>query len=394
MRMLLIVPIALMVLGCSQKPALQGQEVSSPEPSEMLFKSPKDNLDVLSFRFHVERFLHDFMSSDGRVIDFQSKGSVSTSEGQAYGMFFSLVANEPEAFAKMLNWTELNLTSGGLDTQLPAWLWGYADEEQQWQVLDENPATDADVWMAYSLIEAGRLWERADYTALGKLLAERILRELSLSLEGQLVLLPAPSGFVHEDRIRLNPSYASLTIFRGLAATHGDERWLQIYDSSLKLLTLNSEFQNGLYSDWLDIDFSFSVHPETNFQGSYDAIRTYLWLYLEYQYQPEIVRPLIEASLPLVDYIRQQLVPPEHIVGTDFLGTGSVGFSIVLAPYLEILDAHLAKQQYKRLVARGERGYDRRYYDTVLILFGLGATQCFAFDDAGLLKVNWHAPNC
>ena len=31
-------------------------------------------------------------------------------------------------------------------------------------MLDPNSASDADVWMAYSLVEAGRLWKIPCYT--------------------------------------------------------------------------------------------------------------------------------------------------------------------------------------------------------------------------------------
>ncbi|KAG1316525.1 hypothetical protein G6F63_016033 [Rhizopus arrhizus] len=38
--------------------------------------------------------------------------------------------------------------------RLPAWLWG-REAKGGWQVLDSNPASDSDLWLAYALLEAG-----------------------------------------------------------------------------------------------------------------------------------------------------------------------------------------------------------------------------------------------
>ncbi|VTR49737.1 Endoglucanase precursor [Serratia fonticola] len=122
-------------------------------------------------------------------------------------MFFALVANDRPAFDKLLAWTENNLASGDLSAHLPAWLWGQ-DDNKAWKVLDSNSAADADLWIAYNLLEAGRLWQSRRYQTLGTLLLQRIGREEVANIPGLgLVLLPGKMGFVAEDRWRLNPSY-------------------------------------------------------------------------------------------------------------------------------------------------------------------------------------------
>jgi len=95
-----------------------------------------------------------FISPDGRVTDF-SRGSMTTSEGQSYALFFSLVADDAKEFERIRQWTEDNLASGSLAENLPAWSWG-KDARGGWGVLDRNSAADADLWIAYSLLEAGR----------------------------------------------------------------------------------------------------------------------------------------------------------------------------------------------------------------------------------------------
>ena len=95
--------------------------------------------------------------SSGRVFDPRGDQQ-TTSEGQAYALFFALVDNDRPTFDRVLAWTQGNLAGGDLATHLPAWLWG-KNQDGQWTVLDANSASDADTWMAYTLLEAGRLWK-------------------------------------------------------------------------------------------------------------------------------------------------------------------------------------------------------------------------------------------
>src|SRR5262245_48780456 len=105
-----------------------------------------------------------FMDDQIRVID-RDASDRTTSEAQAYAMFFALVANDRARFDSLLHWTELNLASGDLAAHLPAWLWGRRPDKE-WGVIDANSASDADVWMAYTLLEAGRAWGQSRYTEL------------------------------------------------------------------------------------------------------------------------------------------------------------------------------------------------------------------------------------
>ncbi len=71
-----------------------------------------------------QQFKQDYISDAGRVIDPSSPQKITTSEGQSYGLFFALVANDRETFDRLLTWTENNLAAGDLTAHLPAWLWG------------------------------------------------------------------------------------------------------------------------------------------------------------------------------------------------------------------------------------------------------------------------------
>ena len=103
---------------------------------------------------------------DGRVVDYSDARAVTTSEGQSYAMFFALVDNDRETFEDMLKWTENNLSYGDITKNFAAWLWG--KDGSEWTILDTNNAVDSDMWIAYCLLEAGRLWDRPDYTEKGR----------------------------------------------------------------------------------------------------------------------------------------------------------------------------------------------------------------------------------
>ena len=140
-------------------------------------------------------FKNHFISQDGRVIDLGSDQSITTSEGQSYALFFALIANDKAAFDSVLNWTQEHLSEGDLSTRLPAWKWGL-DKNRVGGILDSNPASDSDLWIAYSLSQAAILWDERRYSILAAVLAQRIIREETAYITGLgLSLLPAPAGF-------------------------------------------------------------------------------------------------------------------------------------------------------------------------------------------------------
>ena len=59
-----------------------------------------------------ERLRTELVSVDGRVLDPSDERLITTSEGQSYGLFFALVANDRATFAQLLRWTSNNLAEG------------------------------------------------------------------------------------------------------------------------------------------------------------------------------------------------------------------------------------------------------------------------------------------
>jgi endo-1,4-beta-D-glucanase Y len=340
-----------------------------------------------------DRYARTFLQDDGRVID-RDAGGRTTSEGEAYALFFSLVEENSARFGTILKWTEENLAKGDLFHHLPAWLWGRRPDGT-WGVLDAHSASDADCWLAYDLLEAGRLWHRPDLRLKGMVLLKRIAPEETASFSGnRSVLLPGPSGFIMPDgSFRLNPSYTPSPLLRRFSSVDPDGPWRRIRETGDRLFPLIAP--RGFVPDWflLRPDGSVSWDPVKGPVGSFDAIRVYLWEGL--QSSAGMCRKHgtgFRGTGGIVRYLETHRVPPA-IVNT-FLGTGagegSPGFSAALLPYLQARGERRAYRiQQSRVEAafrNGLLGSAHRYYDQNLALFGLGFMEGrFSFSRSGKL---------
>ena len=203
-------------------------------------------------------------------------------------MFFALVANDRARFDKMLSWTQDNLAGGDLTRRLPAWSWGKA-ADGSWKILDQNPASDADLWMAYALLEAGRLWHEPRYEQLGTAMASHIAQQ-------EVVLVPRPGGDFAAGAAGISSRCRDLDSESELSAAFGAE--LSCDDVSAGAMGSGAGFAAADFDagvgrrvcDGLG-DGGGSVSPAAltgrsarrrdktgQAEGSYDAIRVYLWL--------------------------------------------------------------------------------------------------------------------
>jgi endoglucanase len=333
------------------------------------------------------------MDNQVRVIDHDADDR-TTSEGQAYGMFFALVANDRSHFDGLLHWTEQNLAENDLAAHLPAWLWGH-EKNNQWGVLDRNSASDADLWMAYTLLEAGKAWKEPRYTKLGTALARRIAREEVVDVPGLgTILAPGPEGFQHGSSYRLNASYVPLQVILRLGKLLPDGPWRRVAETVPALVSDSAP--QGFASDW--IEFKTDARSQSSPTiGSYDAIRVYLWAGMLDGPTPH--RDAILKSISgMANYLHMNAVPPAKVRtdGSIEDPKGPVGFSAALLPYAAALgENQIRVQQLSRLRSElkpqtGLFGAPPRYYDQNLALFGLGfSEQQFWFDSEGALKMRW-----
>lgn len=346
-----------------------------------------------------------FIDGQGRVID-HSAGDRTTSEGQAYALFFALANNDRATFDRLAAWTQANLAQEDLKKNLPSWLWG-KDASGAWKTLDENSASDADVWMAYTFVEAGRLWNAPSYTATGRAMMTEIAAREVGNLPGfGPMLLPGPSGFQHDHAWTVNPSYVPLFLFERLATVDTKGPWHEIAAGIPRLLEQSN--RHGFAMDWVDYipgdGFYPAVGPEIGSGGksapggSYDAIRAYLWAGMTNGSGTE--RAEILNALPGMNaYLATHDAPPEKVSdqGIPMAEDGPVGFSAAVVPYLRAEPDHskVSAQQTVRMsklrdAASGLYGKDLAYYDQNLALFSTGFTEGrFSFGPGGELNLRW-----
>jgi endoglucanase len=339
-----------------------------------------------------------FLDSSGRIVDHDADDR-TTSEGQAYALFFSLVGNDRSSFDQILSWTEHNLARGDLATNLPAWLWG--NRQGSWKVLDPNSAADADLWLAYTLLEAGRLWRDPKLTAIGRGLTNLILQREVSDIPGLgPMLLPGPVGFKTPDGwYQLNASYLPVQLFLGISGHMGSKYWRKIADAVPMIVEGSSA--KGFVLDWIayhpDEGFAAQPSPVSPPLASYDAIRVYLWAGMQAPSTPGRERILTSLSA-MATYIDHNQVPPASVSETGLVEDprGGAGFSAAVLPLLAALNRTRSfERQKQRLQSEkndktGLYGKKPRYYDQNLALFALGWYENrFSFDGEGRLGVNW-----
>ena len=354
------------------------------------------------YQAYTQRFVDD----QGRVID-RSASDRTTSEGEAYALFFALIDNDRGRFDKLLQWTQVNLAGGDLTTHLPAWNWG-KNPAGEWKILDSNSASDADLWMTYTLLEAGRLWHEPRYDALGRMMAAHAAKSEVAQVSGLgTMVLPGPVGFhPAPEQYVLNPSYLPLPVLVRLGKAMPDGPWAAIAGGLPKLLKEQSGA--GFAMDWVLADsgkvtatrppsMPTSGQQEAQAGGSYDAIRVYLWLGITDPATPG-ERRLLAALPAMAKLLHTAAVPPLEVdaSGNVVHPDGPVGFSAAVTPYLLAEGTEdAARVQAERMVAlrdsgSGLYGPAAAYYDQNLALFSTAWTEHrYRFGVDGKLHVRW-----
>lgn len=325
------------------------------------------------------------ISDQGRVIDASDPRHITTSEGQSYAMFFALVNNDPLLFRRLVRWTEDNLAQGDLTAHLPAWLWGRSSEDR-WRVLDTNTASDSNLWIAYSLLEAGRLWDERSYTVLGHLMLQRMAREEVVNVPGfGYLLMPGKYGFSHKESWRFNPSYVPPQLLARIEQAQPGTPWTELLANTARFLIETAPL--GLAPDWVSRTDRWTATQNDEKTGSYDAIRVYLWV--------GMLHPDSLDSAALKEHFKRGLLSlDQHAVPAESIdvlqgtaeGMGPPGFSAALLPLLS--DTPLAQQQRLRLQHTSVE--DLGYYNQALLLFGKGWDEKrYFFDQHGYLVPAW-----
>jgi endo-1,4-beta-D-glucanase Y len=340
-------------------------------------------------------FQSHYIDGQGRVID-PHDGGISTSEGQAYSLFFALVANDRRLFDRILRWTQNNLARGSLSAHLPVWRWGRAGDGQ-WGPLSSESASDADLWLAYTLLSAARLWHDPHYADIAQALLRQIERHEIVRLSGWgPVLLPGDGPYWREDgRLIVNPSYSPPFLLAGLARADPQGPWSALYASLPRLLAVAAP--RGFAPDWFVLEpGGFGVAPQGP-DGGYNAIRCYLWTGMSAN--NAVTRALQHSLRGMAKLLDKGALIPEWVNTLDGKGTGHgpPGFAAALLPYLEQRgDGTAAKRVSIQLYSTWnstENRFGPHYYDNALALFALGyVDELYRFSADGTLQVFWARP--
>ncbi|WEK59876.1 MAG: glycosyl hydrolase family 8 [Candidatus Microbacterium colombiense] len=235
-------------------PAARPTAGSTPLPSS---DTPAPALDSAEL---ASAFLDDWVE-DGRVVR-HDEGGDTVSEGQAYGLFAAVIADDEESFDEIWDWTQKELLrSDGL----MAWRW------DDGSVVDDEPASDADLDAARALVIAGDRFERGDLRDEGIELAGVIADRLTVMTDRGRILLPGLWAG-NDDPYAYNPSYASPVAYDVLGDATGDPRWAELQAGSADV-TAEILDATALPPDWAQVHSDGVIEPMPGPLGEGDPVQ-------------------------------------------------------------------------------------------------------------------------
>ena len=343
---------------------------------------------------------------NGRVLLHDGTRFVTTSRAQGYGLFFALVADDRDLFDLLWSWTRTHLCMDPKGFRLAARLWGEVPLEKTERpsaaskrrkaadsvripeateriedVLDSGNDTHADLWIAYSLLEAARLWNepsyRTDALDLLALLKHQCVR--TFGTLGSVLLSSAHGGLSDDGSVVLEPGSYPLQILTRFSLE--DSFWETVKQGCLRVILRSSP--GGIVPDFARFSAQGFRLSRFNHKGNRKAIFAYLWAGMLSSALPERER-LIKHFQIVDQFIFARKVP----LGT----TDAQKLSVVAANHDAYGSAFLAwhpdcpsagvLRSYVQTLTLQSLSFSER----VLVLFGLGFDRSlFAFDRRGRL---------
>jgi endoglucanase len=363
---------------------------SSNQPSSGQPSNPPATAEILqqSWSAYRERFIQ----ADGRVID-RENNARTVSEGQAYAMLRSVFANDPDTFGLTFKWAEANLARRGSDgNRLDSlWAWKWGQDQQNWGILDNNFASDADLDAVTALILASRRWNRPDYLELARTKLNDLWALSTVTAPGrksQRYFLPGPlSSFQPQpNQVYLNPSYLAPYAFRLFAQVDPNHDWLSLVNSSYQVLQNSTQLSEvGLPSDWVMLNLEtgqFQAPPVTaqlRSTYSFDAYRVWWRVALDaVWFNSREAKTFLADHLPHLQELwrTQQAIPARiNLRGFPTARYEATSQYAMLYPALQLIDAETAAQiRQQKLLANYSNGIwdnDSAYYTQNLAWLGL-----------------------
>lgn len=257
----------------------------------------------------AEVFLDTYVD-EGRVVR-TDQGDDTVSEGQAYGLLLAVAAEDEARFDEIWDWTTANLQREDL---LLAWRW------DDGSIVDDEPASDADLDAARALVLAGDAFDRDDLAADGVALGEALLDEMTATTELGRILLPGPWATASPHAY--NPSYASPAAFEVLSQASGDARWDELAAGS-RAATQALLDANALPTNWATVagDGSVAIAGAADGGGEpgygYDAARTSIRYAESCAPEDVALAARIASALPSEDVLPAELDSGAGAVTSD-----------------------------------------------------------------------------
>ncbi|QQR38628.1 glycosyl hydrolase family 8 [Devosia rhizoryzae] len=215
-----------------------------------------------------------FVEDSGRVVD-TANGGISHSEGQGYGLWLSVLAQDRPSFERILSFTRTELMLR--DDGLAAWRW---EPDSEPHVPDTNNATDGDMLIAYALYQAGTLWSDEGYAEQATSIVRTIGRTMITMADGLPAISPGALGFDGADLGPvLNLSYWIFEALPVFGEIDPETDWSGIYQTGLEIARRAAVTKAGLPPDWLTLDAGGLV-PAPDFppEFGYNNIRIPLYM--------------------------------------------------------------------------------------------------------------------
>ncbi|NGP17800.1 endoglucanase [Devosia chinhatensis] len=204
-----------------------------------------------------------FVEGTGRVVDV-ANGGISHSEGQGYGLWLAVLAEDRPSFERILSFTRTELMLR--DDGLAAWRW---EPDSQPHVPDTNNATDGDMLIAYALYQAGALWTDSSYTEQATTMVRTVGRSMLVQADGLTAILPGALGFEGDGQGPvLNLSYWIFEALPVFAQIDPEIDWDGVYQTGLEIARRAAVSKAGIPPDWLVLDAG-GMEPAPNFEPEF-----------------------------------------------------------------------------------------------------------------------------
>jgi endo-1,4-beta-D-glucanase Y len=250
-------------------------------PGDPAANYPVEIREVNNFDFRLKNtwdsYKREFIFESGQVVDKQQR--LTTSEGQSYALQKAIWVNDQETFDSVWNWTSTNLQK---QNGLFAWKTTY-DSQNVNKITDDTSASDADIDIAFALLQASKKWNNPKYLEQAQIILNGIWTNEVVDINGTYYLLASdnairPTGYL------TNASYYSPGMFRVFADATGNnplQNWAKLADDSYVFLNKAQNPNTGLVSNWNIINSNNQVLTASQYIPTdadtygYDAFRTY-----------------------------------------------------------------------------------------------------------------------